>query len=57
MKFVFELKEKSETEEGAGKLPKESCMELSDDELDKAAGGTGALSAVPGIGFITGPIS
>ncbi len=57
MKFAFELKEKSESEEEAGKLPKESCMELSDDELDKTAGGTGALSAVPGIDFITGPIS
>ncbi len=56
MKFAAELKKGSESEKEAGKLPEESCMELSDDELGKAAGGTGALSAVPGVGFISGPV-
>ncbi len=53
MKLKDKLKEKEETKE----LINEADMKLSDDDLDNAAGGEGALNAVPGLSYISGPIA
>ncbi len=58
MKLTGKSNDKSESMEEVNDSIWEAQIELSDDDLDHVSGGSkGALSAVPGISFISGPIA